>query len=98
MDCVTLWLTNLFFDNQGKAVDEVLDIAQREFDRLMEKDTHLIVISNEIGMGGHAENELARKFTDLQGWMNQYIAGKAHEVTLMVSGLAVKIKKDADVC
>ena len=92
MDCLTLWLTNFFFDNQGKPVDEVLDMARGEFGRLMEKDAHLIVISNEIGMGGHAENELARKFTDLQGWMNQFIAGKADEATLMVSGLPAKLK------
>jgi adenosylcobinamide kinase/adenosylcobinamide-phosphate guanylyltransferase len=28
----------------------------------------------------------------LQGWMNQYVASKADEVILMVSGIAVKVK------
>ena len=32
------------------------------------------------------------EFTDLQGWMNQYIAQQADEVILMVSGIPVKIK------
>jgi adenosylcobinamide kinase/adenosylcobinamide-phosphate guanylyltransferase len=38
------------------------------------------------------ENELQRKFTDLQGWVNQYIASKAGEVILMISGIPLKIK------
>ncbi len=92
MDCVTLWLTNIFFDNQDHSVDEVLDKARDEFEKLLQKNAMLIVISNEIGLGGHAANETARKFTDLQGWMNQYIAAKADEATLMVSGLPVRLK------
>lgn len=92
LDCVTLWLTNLFFDHQGKSVDEVLEMAKAEFDELMKKDVTLIVISNEIGLGGHAENAVARRFTDLQGWMNQYIADQADEATLMVAGLPLQLK------
>ena len=92
VDCITLWLTNLFFDNQENLVDEVLEMAKAEFEQLIKKEAILIVISNEIGLGGHAENAVARRFTDLQGWMNQFIASKADEVTLMVAGLPVKIK------
>jgi len=33
-----------------------------------------------------------RRFTDLQGWMNQYIASRADEVILMVSGIPVKVR------
>ena len=43
-------------------------------------------------MGGTSDNEIQRKFTDMQGWMNQYIAAQADEVVLMVSGIPVKIK------
>jgi adenosylcobinamide kinase/adenosylcobinamide-phosphate guanylyltransferase len=43
-------------------------------------------------MGGTSENEIQRKFTDMQGWMNQYVASRADEVILMVSGIATKIK------
>lgn len=92
LDCVTLWLTNLFFDHQDKAVDEVLAMAKTEFDKLLMKDATLIVISNEIGLGGHAGNAVARRFSDLQGWMNQYIASRADEATLMVAGLPLQLK------
>jgi adenosylcobinamide kinase/adenosylcobinamide-phosphate guanylyltransferase len=43
-------------------------------------------------MGGVSDNVMQRKFSDLQGWMNQYIAQHADEVILMVSGIPMKIK------
>ena len=92
IDCVTLWLTNIFFDNNEASVDEVLAIAKVEFDKFISAEGHYVFISNEIGLGGHAANEVGRKFTDLQGWMNQYIAQKADEVTLMVSGIPLVVK------
>ena len=55
---------------------------------------NLIVVSNELGMGVHPLEESARKFADLQGWMNQNIAQQASEVFLMVSGIPVKIKSN----
>jgi len=91
MDCVTLWLTNFFYD-MNSDVDQVLSRAKKEFDDFSKQDFNAIVISNEIGLGGHPTNELMMKFTDLQGWTNQYIASKADDVYLMVSGIPVKIK------
>ena len=43
-------------------------------------------------MGLHATTESGRKFTELQGWMNQFIAKKADKATFMVSGLPLKLK------
>ena len=103
VDCVTLWLTNLLFaatmGNTGSAtaasavdIDATLKTAQEEFDRLTAQDATFIFVTNEIGSGGVSDNALQRQFTDLEGWMNQYIARRADEVILMVSGIAVKIK------
>jgi len=91
LDCITLWLTNIFYENKN-SVDLSLEIAKKEWNKFIQQDFTLIVVSNELGMGIHPENELARKFADLQGWMNQYIAKSAHEVQLMVSGIPVKVK------
>lgn len=90
-DCVTLWLTNFFTDAHYN-IDAALRTAKAEFDLFAAQEFNLIVISNEIGMGVHADTEIGRKFVDLQGWMNQYIAQKADKATLMVSGLPVTIK------
>lgn len=92
IDCLTLWSTNFFFDNQSD-VELSLSLLKEEFDKLTQQDTYLILVSNELGMGGVSVDEVQRKFTDLQGWLNQYIASKADEVVLMVSGIPVKIKQ-----
>ena len=91
IDCVTLWLTNFFYANDSD-VNKSLEAAKAEFDAFTQYDTTYIFVTNEIGSGGVSENALQRKFTDLQGWMNQYIASKADEVIWMVSGIPVKIK------
>ena len=91
VDCLTLWCTNFFFDQQSD-VDRALAEAKAELDRFTAQDATFILVTNEIGMGGTSENEVQRKFTDLQGWMNQYAASLADEVVLMVSGIPVKIK------
>ena len=49
---------------------------------------------DQLGMGGVSVDETQRKFTDLQGWVNQYIASQADEVILMVSGIPVAIKNN----
>ena len=91
IDCITLWLTNLFYQLDSK-VDTTLESAKKEFDAFTQNDATYIFVTNEIGLGGVSTNQLQRKFTDLQGWMNQYIAQKADEVILMVSGIEVKVK------
>lgn len=91
LDCVTLWLTNFFTDSNYQ-VQESLEQAKKELDVFTKQEMNLIIISNEIGMGIHAETDMGRKFTDLQGWINQYIAQQADAVTFMVSGIPVKIK------
>jgi adenosylcobinamide kinase/adenosylcobinamide-phosphate guanylyltransferase len=91
IDCVTLWLTNFFFANNSD-VDKSLELAKTEFDKFTEPDGIYIFVTNEIGLGGVSDNVIQRKFTDLEGWMNQYIASKADEVILMISGIPVTIK------
>lgn len=90
VDCLTLWATNYFFDMQN--VEEAFAALKEEFDRLAAQDATLIIVTNEIGMGGTSDNRIQRQFTDLLGWLNQYVASRADEVVLMVSGIAVKVK------
>ncbi|MBR0048907.1 MAG: bifunctional adenosylcobinamide kinase/adenosylcobinamide-phosphate guanylyltransferase [Prevotella sp.] len=97
IDCITLWCTNFFFRREKAeweqpSVDEALSLLKAEFDRFTSQDATFIFVTNEIGSGGVSDNAIQRRFTDLQGWMNQYVASKADEVILMVSGIAVKIK------
>ena len=91
IDCVTLWCTNFFFDLDAD-VEAALQAVKQEFDNFIRQDATFIFVTNEIGSGAVSENAIQRRFTDLQGWMNQYIASKADQVYLMVSGIPVPIK------
>ena len=73
-------------------MEKSLTEAKAEWGRFVDKEMDLIVVSNELGMGVHPVEESARKFADLQGWINQHIAAMADEVYLMISGIPVKIK------
>lgn len=92
IDCVTLWLTNYFFENQSQDTQQVLDMVKEEFDHFTAQDATFIFVTNEIGSGGVSVDAVQRRFTDLQGWMNQYVASRADEVILMVSGIPVTVK------
>lgn len=91
IDCVTLWCTNFFFKLDSD-VSLALQAIKDEFDCFTDQDATFVFVTNEIGLGGVSENQLQRKFTDLQGWVNQYIAAHADEVYLMVSGIPMKFK------
>jgi adenosylcobinamide kinase/adenosylcobinamide-phosphate guanylyltransferase len=97
IDCITLWCTNFFFDDsrdgaQLPDVEMVLQKVKNEFDLLTSQEATFIFVTNEIGSGGVSDNAVQRRFTDLEGWMNQYVASLADTVILMVSGIPVVIK------
>lgn len=97
IDCVTLWCTNFFFhsdadEREQPSVEEALGEIKAEFDHFTAQEATFIFVTNEIGSGGVSDNAVQRRFTDMQGWMNQYVAAHADEVYLMVSGIPVKIK------
>ena len=94
IDCITLWLTNFFSseNSENSDISETLETVKEEFDKFTAQEATFIFVTNEIGSGGVSPNAIQRRFTDLEGWMNQYVAAKADEVILMVSGIPVKIK------
>lgn len=96
IDCLTLWCTNFYFDESesGKDpdIDKILERVKEEFDKFTKQEATFIFVTNEIGLGGVSDNPVQRHFTDLLGWVNQYVASKADEVYLMTCGIPVKIK------
>lgn len=94
IDCITLWCTNFFFSEDGDcpADEAVLEEVKAEFDAFTAQDSTFIFVTNEIGSGGVSGNAVQRRFTDLQGWVNQYVASKADEVVLLVCGVPVRVK------
>lgn len=91
IDCITLWGTNFFFDNK-QDVERSLHQMKEEFNAFTQQEAIFLFVTNEIGMGGVSPDQTQRRFADLQGWINQFIAHKADEVIFMVSGIPTSIK------
>ena len=87
LDCLTLWVSNLM----GAKMD-VEEASKELFDTLKKVRGRAIVVSNEVGDGIVPNNRLVRKFRDIAGVVNQWMAQVADEVYLMVVGIPVKIK------
>jgi len=92
IDCLTLWISNLILNNLDleKEIKRFLDAIKSS--AFSPGPSALLIVSNEVGMGIVPENELARRFRDLAGMLNQKVAEIADEVYLMVSGIPLKIK------
>jgi adenosylcobinamide kinase/adenosylcobinamide-phosphate guanylyltransferase len=90
IDCLTIWLSNLLCDaaDSEKEEAEFLDSLRS----IEVTATNLFIVSSEVGMGIVPENELARKFRDMAGKLNQRVAQIANEVFLVVAGIPLKIK------
>ena len=105
LDCVTNMVSNLLFasdqdlDQANQAtLDELYQGILKEFQELVEAarsfNKTLILVSNEVGMGLISKYKLGRVFVDFAGWINQWLAKQADEVTFMVSGLPLHLKQD----
>jgi adenosylcobinamide kinase/adenosylcobinamide-phosphate guanylyltransferase len=96
LDCLTLLVTNLLMDAEDPLAPEVEDRVVAEIDGLMtvaeQLAGHLIVISNEVGMGLVPAYPLGRTYRDLLGQANQMLARQADEVYFLVAGLPQKLK------
>ena len=91
VDCVTLWVSNLLLA-EGVAWEN----AAAELDALLAwrraASAHLIVVSNEVGLGIVPIDALSRAYRDWLGWFNQRLAADADAVYLLVAGLPLAIK------
>lgn len=91
IDCLTLWLTNLMLaDDTG--------LMQRERAALLEVlpniPGHVLLVSNEVGLGIVPDNALARRFRDEAGRLNQVVAALCDHVIFVAAGLPLTLKDD----
>lgn len=100
LDCVTVLLSNYLF-NSGeeltersiqKVEDEVKEELMLLSDFCKKENIELVFVTNEVGSGIVPMHPLSRAFRDIQGRVNQFLASRAEEVYLVVSGIPVRIK------
>ncbi len=87
VDCLTLWVTNLMMEERDMAAEFA---ALAGF--LPKVKAHLVIVSNEVGLGIVPENRMAREFRDYAGRLHQMIAAVAVDVYFIAAGLPLKMK------
>jgi adenosylcobinamide kinase/adenosylcobinamide-phosphate guanylyltransferase len=99
IDCLTLLVSNwLPLENveDSQSWEDLRNGVLNEINNLVheaKKSTkHVIIVSNEVGMGLVPEYPLGRLYRDLLGEINAIIAGAADEVYFMISGIPWKIR------
>jgi adenosylcobinamide kinase/adenosylcobinamide-phosphate guanylyltransferase len=95
---LTLLLTNHLLAPDGYEASAVPHTAQaegeviQEIDNLFRLSTHVVLVSNEVGLGLVPDNPLGRRFRDALGRVNQHAAEAADDVYLLVAGLPLRLK------
>lgn len=95
VDCLTVWLSNLFWEYRDGTPRQVEDAARAQLQRIAAASArcHVILVSNEVGGATVPESPVARAFRDTQGFLNQRAAEVADEVILTVAGLPLYLKR-----
>lgn len=93
VDCLTLWLAQCICPDCDKPADVTWENERENLlNTLPVLKSHVLLVSNEVGMGIVPLGEINRQFQDEQGRLNQAIAGLAHQVTFVAAGLPLKLK------
>ena len=85
VDCLSLWVANLF---ESQPVDALSAAAARA---AAERRGLTIAVTNEVGMGIVPDNALARAYRDALGRVNAQWAEAAGEAHLVVAGRTLSL-------
>jgi adenosylcobinamide kinase / adenosylcobinamide-phosphate guanylyltransferase len=85
---LTLLLNNLMRESLADAESR----AVAEVEAVLQADAHVILVSNEVGMGLVPDTAVGRNFRDALGRLNQHAAGLVHEAYFLVAGLSLRVK------
>lgn len=97
VDCLTLWLTQVLMPHEGTGDGPGLRDAQwgaikadflDALDHARQVQAGVVLISNEVGWGVIPMGAGVRHFVDELGRLNQDVARRCDELTLMVAGQA----------
>lgn len=90
IDCLTLWLSNLILADADSDT-----VAQRVEDLaavLAARSCHVIMVTNEVGMGLVPENALGRLFRDCAGRTHQRLVRECDEVYAGILGCILRLR------
>lgn len=88
VECLTVWINNLMYHDKDVASE-----VERLRACLAKAKGHVVIVSNEVGLGIVPDNALARCFLDEAGRANQAIGAQADEVVFIAAGLPMILKR-----
>lgn len=90
IDCLTLWLSNLILaDADSERVSQRVDDLAAV---LAARSCHVIMVTNEVGMGLVPETALGRLFRDCAGRAHQRLARECDEVYAGMLGCILRLR------
>jgi adenosylcobinamide kinase/adenosylcobinamide-phosphate guanylyltransferase len=89
VDCLTVWLGNLLHHGYDETAVTTACLAALDTARARSGDT--VAITNEVGLGIIPANELARRYRDQLGRINQRWVAASDRSYLMVAGRALAL-------
>ncbi len=93
VDCLTLWLSNIMFDKNGEFQQQQLETEKQALlDVLVDFSGHIILVTNELGLGLVAMDKMTRQFVDEAGLLHQQIAALSDKVVMVTAGLPQRLK------
>lgn len=93
VDCLTLWLTNLLMLEDSLKLQAEIHKLESSLEKI---PTDIILVSNETNMGIVPLGELSREFCDQSGRLHQRLAQVCENVSLIVAGLPLHLKKTGE--
>ena len=90
IECLSLWLANLLEAGRDP-VAETADLLAA----LAAVPAPVVLVANEVGLGGVPGNALARAFAEAAGTMNQTVAAVCDHVLLVAAGLPLTLKNQS---
>ncbi|MGH8327977.1 MAG: bifunctional adenosylcobinamide kinase/adenosylcobinamide-phosphate guanylyltransferase [Steroidobacteraceae bacterium] len=90
IECLTLWVAHLL--TSGPA-DRLESERASLLHTVAETPGHVILVSNETGLGVMPSGALSRRFLDVSGELHQSLAALCDRVTLVVAGLPQRLKE-----
>lgn len=98
VDCISSWVANKCMGiperelKEAKSKVYIFNEVEEWLKRIRSVKQHVIVVSNEVGLGGVALSSLGRFFQDVLGKVNQLIAHESDEAYAVLSGLTMRLK------
>ncbi|HKU43508.1 MAG TPA: bifunctional adenosylcobinamide kinase/adenosylcobinamide-phosphate guanylyltransferase [Polyangiales bacterium] len=94
VDCLTLWLSNLLLAEPQPNLSELEGAIDALCAQLAERRQHVILVTNEVGMGVVPESALGRLFRDVSGRANQRVCAIADEIYFGALGCMLRLRPE----